>query len=173
MGGVIATLSVYIYLHTDGVFCQLYEQYVKDPLLSFPGALLWLMLGCVISDKVIDNKIDKLGQFLPCTFLIISFACGCYFREIEPYTRIIGVIAIFAIAKNWKLKDNPMLYARLRIYSIHFFCMHFSLFFVVSYFFKNHILLVFVLTLFVCWLISETMIRLMHVPPFYWLKYSK
>lgn len=166
-------IYTYICKCPDGYLFELYESYLRTPQLSFPYALWWLVLGHLLSNESIDKYIKRINIYISAAIFIASLLIGILFENFEFVTRSISVIAIFALAINMKLKDYPMLYTRLRTYSIHFYCLHFSLILALGHFFWDNTLLMFILTLIICLIVSETIIRLQDKPLFKWLKYSK
>ena len=171
----IIPIIIYLYIHAypHGSLVQCYTHYIRTPLLSFPNALWWITLGYLLSGEAMHKftrslKIHKAGLLL-----IGSFLCGYFYPKYNYICCIPASIAILSIAQNIKLNKSAEIYRRLRTYSTHFFCLHFTLIFIVKYFFHDQILLVFLLTLLICWLISECIIWLMSKPYFNWLKFSK
>lgn len=78
-------------------------------------------------------------------------------------------------AYTWKLPtENWMTYKRLRAYSILFYVIHGSFKKIPKYLFSNihNGPLLYVITLIVCWLSSELIIRMRNVRGFHWLKYA-
>ena len=92
-----------------------------------------------------------------------------------PYVgQILIVTMLFVSAYTWNLPTNDILYKRLRIYSIIFYCVHDSFKKIPKYLFSNihNGPLLYVITLIVCWLSSEFIIRMRNVRGFHWLKYA-
>lgn len=172
---LIASL-IYIYLNEceECSLYQLYEETFRSPKLSFPIALWWLTLGYFFSDTKVELFLKWLGTKKAILLWGIFFAIGCIFPTIRYLTVAIDVVALFALSINLRLNDNPALYRRLRIYSIHIFVMHFTMIFVISYFMRDHVPpMIFAITVVLCIAISEILIRLMAYSPFKWLTYSK
>ena len=172
---LLLTLLVYMYINEceDFTLYKFYEENFRSPKLSFPVALWWLTLGYLFTDKKVERFLKWLGLRKAMLLWGVSFAIGCLFPTFRYLTVIAGVVALFALSLNVRLKDNPALYSRMRIYSIHLFAMHFTMIFVVSYFLRGHAILIFAVTVVLCLAISEILIRLMAYSPFKWLKYSK
>lgn len=177
-GGIIIFLTasfIYIYLNEceECSLYRFYEETFRSPRLSFPIALWWLTLGYFFSDTKVELILKWLGTKKAILLWGIFFAIGCIFPTIRYLTVAIGVVALFALSINLQLNDNPAIYRRLRIYSIHIFVMHFTIILIISYFLRDHVAVIFALTVVLCIAISEILIRLMAYSPFKWLIYSK
>lgn len=172
---LLITLLIYVYLneYENSPLYISYEKYVHSPKLSFPIALWWLTLGYFLTDEKVERFLKWLGVRKAILLWFIFFSIGCLFPTIRYLTIIVGVVSLFALSLNMRLKDNPVLYGRLRIYSIHLFVMHFTMMFVVSYFLRGHTIMIFTITVVLCLVISEILIRLMAYSPFKLLRYSK
>lgn len=172
---LLIALLIYIYINEceDSSLYTFYAKHFRSPKLSFPVALWWLTLGYLFTNEKVDCFLSWLNTKRSISLWVFSFTFGCIFPEIRYLTIIVGVIALFALSRNMRLKDNSALYYRLRIYSIHIFAMHFTVIFVVSYFLREHAIMIFIVTLLLCISISEILIRLMRYSPFKLLKYSK
>lgn len=172
---LLITLFIYIYLNEceECSLYRLYEATFRSPRLSFPIALWWLTLGYFFSNKKVEPFLKWLGTKKSILLWSIFFVIGCIFPTIRYLTVTIGVVALFAFSINLRLNDNPAIYRRLRIYSIHIFVMHFTIILVISYFMQDHVTMIFAITVVLCIAISEILIRLMAYPPFKWLIYSK
>lgn len=171
----LIALYIYIFIYEceECSLYQLYEETFRSPKLSFPIALWWLTLGYFFSDTKVELFLKWLGTKKAILLWGIFFAIGCIFPTIRYLTVAIGVVALFALSINLRLNDNPAIYGRLRIYSIHIFVMHFTMIFVISYFIRGHVSMIFFITVVLCIAISEILIRLMAYTPFKWLIYSK
>ena len=177
-GGVILLLaffSLYVSMNEceDFPLFALYEENIRSTKMSFTMALWWLTLGFLLTGEKVEHFLKCLGTSKSVLLWVVAFGIGCLFPAFRYLTVIVGTVALFALSCNVRLKGNPVLYGRLRIYSIHLFVMHFSMIFVVGYFLRGHAILVFIITVALCMAISEIMIRLMAYPAFRWLKYSK
>ena len=173
---IISTLMIYIYINEckDSYLYALYEQYIRSPKMSFPAALLWLTLGYLFSEKkYIEPFLKWLGVWKAVLLWVISFVISIIFPSISYLTVIVGIWGLFACSLNMRLRGAPVLYRRLRIYSIHLFVMHFTMIFVVSYLMRSHTVSIFLITTLLCLSISELLIRLMKYSKFKWLTYSK
>ena len=176
----ILPFLVYIYLHYHTrlpaawqVPYNFYNSF-KDPNLAFPGGLLWIAIGYHLSNEHIVNRIASIrnGYFWVALLVgLISYSVGIF----PMYLLIVCVTLLFMAAYTWKLPtENLMIYKRLRAYSILFYVIHDSFKKIPKYLFSNihNGPLLYVITLIVCWLSSEFIIRMRNVRGFHWLKYA-
>ena len=102
---------------------------------------------------------------------LITYSVGIF----PMYLLIVCVTLLFMAAYTWKLPtENLMIYKRLRAYSILFYVIHDSYKKIPKYLFSiiHNGPLLYVITLIVCWLSSEFIIRMRNVRGFHWLKYA-
>lgn len=165
-------IYVYICKFPDGYLFKSYEANLRTPQLSFPYALWWLILGHLLSNESVVKYIKNVNIYTSLTILTISLLISYLFKNLQFLFCIISVITIFSISINLKLKDYPKLYSRFRTYSIHFYCIHYSLIVIINYCLSDNILLTFISTITICWIISEIIIFLQQKPIFNWLRYS-
>lgn len=178
----IIPLIIYVYLYIkvdDKVLFTWYEDNIRIPTLSFPAGLFWIALGCLFSNNHISRIMSNMAVMTSVILFIVSVILGCIFRDFNYVFRIFSVFFIIILAFKLEI-GHSQICKRLRIYSIHFFCIHYSLIQVLlslshhfgsGYLSENRWVL-YILTLMICWCLSETMIRLKDIRGFKWLKYS-
>lgn len=181
MIALLLTLLVYIYLYADfnnKVLYQIYTDYtdlLRDPKLSFPAGMFWISIGAAISNRKILKFVEE------CRLRIfisggggIFILLGILINDLNYLFRIPAVI--FLICCFGKIEiSNQVLCKKLRIYSTHFFCLHYSLIIVMQHFpeiyFDNKVILG-VEVLLLCFFISNIIISLSKFKQWAWLKYS-
>lgn len=139
--------------------------------LSFLAGLLWISIGYILSNPKVLNSLIRLPNKIAWLLALALFLLQGYI----PYIgQELVVTMLFISAYTWNLPTNDILYKRLRIYSIIFYCVHDSFKKIPKYLFSNihNGPLLYVITLIVCWLSSEFIIRMRNVRGFHWLKYA-
>lgn len=171
------SLIVYIYLYYDSddkYLVQLYTEYVRTPRLSFPAGLLWISIGAIISDNEFIRFAEKTRLCFLITGGVTFILLGIIFNHYDYIFRIPS--ALYIIFVFWKLRiQNKNACKRMRIYSTHFFCLHFSIIVLLkrlpNIYFDNIIILG-LETLIICFIISNVLLYLMRFKYFSWIKYS-
>lgn len=174
---LVLSLVVYIYLYCDideKYLIQLYTEILRTPRLSFPAGLFWLSVGAILShDKIMSFVVrNKLKHFI--SGGVIFIILGIFFHHYDYLFRIPTVLCI--IFSFWKINIRNMeLCKKMRIYSIHFFCLHYSIIVCLqqfpSLYFDNVIFLGFE-TIILCYMISNLIIYAKQLKKMSWLKYS-
>lgn len=174
----VIPLAVHLYLIYHQSLPQAwqapYDFYIsfKDPGLAFPGGLIWITIGYYLSNEwVIDfivrvkNKIWWMAALLAFIVMVLGII------PVAPMMLLVAVL--FAAAYTWKLPEHPALYKRLRNYSILFYVIHDSFKKIPKQLFgwQNGPLL-YAVTIVVCFLSSEFIIRMKDVKGFHWLRYA-
>ena len=176
-GAIVLSLIVYLYLYyesDDKYLVELYTEYVRIPTLSFPAGLLWISIGAFLSNNRI---IDYVSKTRISSFAIgggIFIILGIIFHHCDYIFRIPSVL--FIIYVYWKIRiQNENVCKRMRIYSTHFFCLHFSIIVVLKRFhdvyFDSKIMLG-LETMVLCFIISNLLLYLMRHKYLSWIKYS-
>lgn len=139
--------------------------------LSFLSGLIWISIGYILSNSKVVDTIKSMPNIVAWLSVLTLFILQGHI----PYVgQILIVTMLFVSAYTWNLPTNDILYKRLRIYSIIFYCVHDSFKKIPKYLFSNihNGPLLYVITLIVCWLSSEFIIRMRNVRGFHWLKYA-
>ena len=139
--------------------------------LSFLYGLIWISIGYILSNSKVVDTIKRMPNIVAWLSVLTLFIL----QGLIPYVgQILIVTMLFVSAYTWNLPTNDILYKRLRIYSIIFYCVHDSFKKIPKYLFSNihNGPLLYVITLIVCWLSSEFIIRMRNVRGFHWLKYA-
>ena len=142
-----------------------------NPGLSFLEGLLWISIGYILSNGKVVDPIKRIPNKIAWLSVLAYFLLEGYI----PYVgQILVVIMLFISAYTWNLPSNDILYKRLRVYSIIFYCVHDSFKKIPKYLFSSmhNGPLLYVITLIVCWLSSEIIIRMKDVRGFQWLRYA-
>lgn len=104
----------------------------------------------------------------------IVVAIGSYFNDYNYVFRIPSVILLIGCFYKINI-DNQSMCRRMRIYSTHFFCLHYSLIIVMQHLPKMYLddkLIQMLEVLILCLLISNIIIYFKQFKYFSWLKYS-
>lgn len=99
---------------------------------------------------------------------------GSYFNDYNYVFRIPSVILFIGCFYRINI-DNQSMCRRMRIYSTHFFCLHYSLIIVMQHLPKMYLddkLIQMLEVLILCLLISNIIIYFKQFKYFSWLKYS-
>lgn len=169
----IIPFIIYLYVFIDCEHGYIYDWYyenVKNPRWSVPAGLFWISLGYLLSNDKVANILEKTPFWASCILFVMGSVLACF--KFDVLLRIPVVLSLIMIF--YKIKaGNARLSIRLRMYSIHFYCLHLSVIRILDHYFTiENRFIIFAMTLFICWMISETMIRLMEKNDFKWLKYS-
>lgn len=170
---------VYVFMKIDDkAIFDWYEANITPPKLSFPAGLLWITIGYLLSGNILDRLMRTCPVLLSTLLFVLSFVLGSIFNDYDYLFRIISVLSLIFIAYHIKV-DNISVCRRLRTYSIHFFCIHYSVMWVLELRVLNHIsfiheqrLVLYVATILICWAASETIIRLRDHKGWQWLRWS-
>ena len=170
MGGA---LLLYVYFMTRSIQPQWmqyaydwYRELFAEPRLSFPEAFVWLSIGCCIADRVEATKYKSL-------VLSMLFGGGIALSVMVNWCQIIGVLALLFLFLGFDYSDNNSnLYVRMRQYSTLFYCMHFTIIHILWQRIPStrHIF-VWIVTVLICFLLSEILVRLSKKDRFKFLKY--
>ena len=173
-------IYVYLFMECDNKTLYLwYEENIRTPILSFPAGLIWITIGYLFSNEKFEQLRINTPVWICALLLMASIVLGTIFEEYDYLFRIVSVVSVVIPAFNLKMGHTEIC-KRLRIYSIHFFCLHYSFLaglggvlrkLDMEYLTGNKILL-YLFTLFVCWCISEAIIHLKDMKGLKWLRYS-
>lgn len=173
---MIIPLLVYLYLsYIHDLPEYLYAPYkwyetFKNPNLSFPGGLLWIAVGYVLANKSIIAWMNSTKNRIAWVFVLV-FLLSSFFVPFIP--KILCVVALFIASYTWKLPEHPNLYRRFRTYSILFYVIHDCFKKIPKQLFGwDNGPVLFVITIFFCFLVSEFIIRMNNVKGLRWLKYA-
>ena len=141
--------------------------YLKDMLFSYTFPASWFFGALIVAMPLVFVVRNKPLLQLVIALLIIVALAICL-----RWCQITGVIALFYLAGCFMYSDkNATLYLRFRKYSTLFYCMHFTiihiLWQVVS---PDSRITIWLISLCVCLLLSEVIIRLSGYRHFYFLK---
>ena len=174
----VVPLIIYLYLRYQSLLpiCwqkpyQIYSSF-QPPYHSFLGGMLWLSIGYYLSNSVILGKLKGAKNI----YAWLGFWGGfiimvCDIVPVVPM--VLCVIVLFIASYMWKLPDYSVLYKRFRTYSILFYVIHDSFKKIPKQLFgwENGPLLFFI-TLLVCFIASEIIIRMKDIKGFNWLRFA-
>lgn len=165
---------VYVWIKVDDkAIFDWYETNIRTPELSFPAGLMWITMGHLLSGNVLSKAMERTPIWCSALACVISFALGCVFNDYDYLFLIVTVLSIIFMSYHIKI-DNLALCKRLRTYSIHFFCIHYSLLWLLGHI---HILsdnrfIRYFAAIVICWLASEVIMFLQQRKYFHWLRWS-
>lgn len=64
---LVISFIIYVYLYMDideKIFFQIYEKYIRTPVLSFPAGLLWISLGALLSNPKVITVRKRLNHVM-------------------------------------------------------------------------------------------------------------
>lgn len=150
-----------------------YEKYINEGggmWLSFPAGLIWIAIGYVFS---CPNVCESYSKWKSCYVAIAAFASFTLSTLFPNISRLITVMLLFVAAYNWQLPNHTKLYKRFRIYSIHLYVIHGCFKKIPKQLWGWHNgPLLYCITIAVCLLASEFILRMRNVKGFNWLKYA-
>lgn len=172
---LIFPLIIYLYITYQQFLPEnwklIYNWYndFKNPNLSFPGGLLWISIGYLMSNESLIKWIKNLNNKMTWSISLILFVLSIFI----PFMNIFCITSIFISAYTLELPEKPQLYKRLRIYSILFYVIHDCFKKIPKQLFglENGPIL-FLITIIFCFLASEIIIRMSSLEGFKWLKYA-
>lgn len=172
---LILPLIIYLYITYQQFLPEnwklIYNWYndFKNPNLSFPGGLLWISIGYLMSNESLIKWIKNLNNKMTWSISLILFVLSIFI----PFMNILCITSIFISSYTLELPEKPQLYKRLRIYSILFYVIHDCFKKIPKQLFglENGPIL-FLITIIFCFLASEIIIRMSSLKGFKWLKYA-
>lgn len=176
----IIPLGVYAFIRLSHYYPDLWQTvngwYISNVCeggmgLSFPMGLVWISLGYLLSRERVIYVFSKWkSTYLWIISFIVIFTLNRYVPVLGP---IFTVALIFVSAYTWQLPERPLLYKRLRTYSILFYVIHDCFKKIPKQLFgmQNGPTL-FLITIAFCFLASELIIHLKNRKWFGWLKYA-
>lgn len=154
-----------------------YSDNIRDPHFSFVSSIFWIYTGYFLF-KLQNSDIFR---DMPCKTMIVSILISggaCYIIPMVGHAALAITLVIMALTKT-SHQSSPLC-ARLRTYSIWFYCMHMSVikilgqvyqFSITNYEWLNN-LIYYLLIILVLTTISTIMYKIKGYKYFCWLKYS-
>lgn len=175
---VLISLSVYLYISFQSSlpaeWRSVYDWYnsINAPTMSFPIGLLWISIGYIMSSKKTISMLDEISNKWIWGIFVFLFVAYIYL-PVVPITKMLCVVALFMATYTWQLPQCPLLYKRMRTYSILFYVIH-DPFHVIprDYLHLDYGLPLFLIVVAFCFAASEVIIRLSQKEKFVWLKYA-
>lgn len=153
---LVISFIIYVYLYMDideKIFFQIYEKYIRTPVLSFPAGLLWISLGALLSNPKVITVRKRLNQVMVIMGGGVSVLVGTYFCSCDFIFRIISVLFIIEGFSRYNIADLKSC-RNMRIFSTHLFCMHFSLVAFLQHFIGEHEVIITLLVISICFILS-------------------
>lgn len=181
LGGKLAWVipaAAYLLLFFDPLHEVIYGWYYAhfhyDADLSFLYGLVWIAAGWYLS----GGRLRRLSARAPWWSLVavvaVSLALACAFPRLSHVFRVPMAVALMALAYGLRAV-SPALCLRLRAYSIHIFCLHYTVIALlegVSWIPQGEWVPLAAGSLAVSLCVSEVIIRLSRVRWLGWLRYS-
>lgn len=67
---------------------QIYEKYIRTPVLSFPAGLLWISLGALLSNPKVITVRKRLNHVMVIIGGVVSVLVGTYFLATILYSEL-------------------------------------------------------------------------------------
>lgn len=151
-------------------FYMWYDTNICSPCLSWPRALLWLLIGCVLTNSKIQSLLySKDNIFYSIIIFVLFWGMSLYLHA--SVMRVPMSIMLFVIACQITIPDHGI-YKRLRFYSIIVYCTHGTILAIIGHFYHSNVLLWTIATIIVCSVIAECILRLSKVQRYSILKYA-
>lgn len=171
---LVISFIIYVYLYMDideKNFFQIYEKYIRTPILSFPAGLLWISLGALLSNPKVITVRERLNLVMVIIGGAVSVLAGTYFYCYDFLFRIISVLFIVEGFSRYKITDLKKC-RNMRIFSTHLFCMHFSLVAFLQHFLGEHEVIITLLVISICFILSLVIQKLEKYKYLSFLRYS-
>lgn len=171
---LVISFIIYVYLYMDideKNFFQIYEKYIRTPVLSFPAGLLWISLGALLSNPKVITVKERLNLVMVIIWGAVSVLAGTYFYCYDFLFRIISVLFIVEGFSRYKITDLKKC-RNMRIFSTHLFCMHFSLVAFLQHFLGEHEVIITLLVISICFILSLVIQKLEKYKYLSFLRYS-
>lgn len=171
---LVISFIIYVYLYMDideKNFFQIYEKYIRTPVLSFPAGLLWISLGALLSNPKVITVRKRLNLVMVIIGGAVSVLAGTYFYCYDFLFRIISVLFIVEGFSRYKITDLKKC-RNMRIFSTHLFCMHFSLVAFLQHFLGEHEVIITLLVISICFILSLVIQKLEKYKYLSFLRYS-
>lgn len=176
----IIPLIIYIYVYfgpANEPLWYFYEATIHHRAdLSFLTSLLFLSIGWVLCGDNIKRASCAMPLWALWGILALVTIAKCLWPAYEPAFDIPQAIIVVLLAYRWRCPMSRRVSLRLRTYSVHIYCMHFTIIYLLmqsGFPFAGNPLIVAAITPVICFALSECLILLMRIPGLKWLKYSK
>lgn len=150
-----------------------YQTEVQTPLNSFPVALIWIVIGYILSSQKKQDYLKTIkGKYLIFTFILSWLLSSSFSIDL----RLFMVMSLFIIGLKWN-KDYKPIFKYMRQSSILIFILHFIFISAFRHFMPQfeilqHGLTLYFLLVVLCLISSSVILKLKSYKLFYWLKYA-